>query len=491
MSPTLGFPPKPLAPGNDAQKKPVTASPVTSRVAAMSEKDMEIAALRQQVARLQAAEDLRSRASAPKPAQVSNIGGFMAPGVVFSSSALPQRGAQVCVPDHDVLSDGNNLNDVAYVVRNDVPTARSVGAPKFMDPVSGIGPSVVPLVANPPSSTPSGLPSVSPVGVVGGGYTSQPLPPGGASVYATSGHYVIPSAPSTMSVPGMPTHAPGRISSVTWPTFAGKLEEDARAFLFDFEIAASNSGIMFTDAPRLISALVGQCLKDAARTWFTCTVVGTSGFAAYLASTSWNAFRTVFEARWMTSLQMEHVRFQFDALRQTGSVSAFVDEFNKTSARLVGAYSTEQLIHLFISKLAPDVQQFVRAHAPYSLETAIRLALQFAAAATPTMPKSTHAISINSVDAQPSNQMTLSEEQAAQLFAFLSQAKPSPWPKGSSSSGPRRSGLPPRHLFKITQDEYERRLRDNACLTCGKPGHRSRQCQLRQKPSSGLNPPSA
>jgi len=107
------------------------------------------------------------------------------------------------------------------------------------------------------------------------------------------------------------------------------------------------------------------------------------------------------------------------------------------------------------------------------------------------MPKSTHAISINSVDAQPSNQMTLSEEQVAQLFAFLGHAKPAPWSKGSSSSSPRRSGLPPRHLFKISQEEYDRRLRDNACLTCGKPGHQSRQCQLRQKPAGSQNPQSA
>ena len=488
MSPTLGFPPKPLAPSDDARKKPVTASPVASRVAATSEKDMEIAALRQQVARLQAAEDLRSRSSAPKPTQSSNIGGLMAQGGI-SSGANPHRGAQVRVLDHDVVSDGSNLNDIADVVRNDVPTARSVGAPKFMDPVSGIGPSVVPLVAYPPSSTPSGLPPVSPVGVVGGGYTSQPLPPGGASVYATSGHYVIPSAPSTMSVPGMQSSPSIRVN-VTWPTFRGLIGEDARRFLAEFELAALASGVMGNDS-RMITIIASQSLKDGALTWFLSCVVGSSGLTSYLANTTWSTFQTAFASRWVSALQLDQARLRFESLRHTGSMEQFVGEFTSLTAQLPGAFSEGQLVFAFTAKLAPDAQQFVRLQQPTSMDAAVRLAYQYASATGFTPNKSAHTISINDTEVQPAIPTSFNADQVAQLFAFLGHAKPAPWSKGSSSSSPRRSGLPPRHLFKISQEEYDRRLRDNACLTCGKTGHQSRQCQLRPKPTGSQNAQSA
>ena len=71
--------------------------------------------------------------------------------------------------------------------------------------------------------------------------------------------------------------------------------------------------------------------------------------------------------------EVEEVRKQLRALRQTGRVVGYVQKFQELQHRLPGM-TDEEAFHAFLSGLQPHLQEHVGAHVQGDLEAAIAMA---------------------------------------------------------------------------------------------------------------------
>ena len=88
---------------------------------------------------------------------------------------------------------------------------------------------------------------------------------------------------------------------------------------------------------------------------------------------TWAQFRDAMVQRFEPVTEVEEVRKQLRALRQTGRVAGYVQKFQELQYRLPGM-TDEEAFHAFISGLQPHLQEHVGAHVQGDLEAAIAMA---------------------------------------------------------------------------------------------------------------------
>ena len=176
---------------------------------------------------------------------------------------------------------------------------------------------------------------------------------------------------------------PGALTQVKFPTppnFEGKGHEDIGAWLFKIRQYCELTGMAAGPAWVLYAA---QLLRGAAAEWWryreeTC-LPGTN-------LRNWEAFAAEITERFTTKNQNNSDRDRLYNLQHRGDVTGFNRRFSAAALR-VRTLSDEDLRHLYIRKLEPQLQRQVAVQFPNSLATAMHMAEEIEAASRTGKPR--------------------------------------------------------------------------------------------------------
>ena len=169
---------------------------------------------------------------------------------------------------------------------------------------------------------------------------------------------------------------------------------------------------------------------------------------------NWATLKEIMVERFQVFNHQVDVRDKYTALRQTGSVAKYINEFRALVVELA-VEPMENQIYQFLKGLQPNVQSSTRTLKPKSLLAAMDIADEADRAAY-------HAQQSGGKD------------------------KSSWWKnkgKGGSGDNNKQDGPTPMQLgaVQLSKDEKQSCLKKNLCFVCQKPGHLARDCKSRRK----------
>ena len=209
-----------------------------------------------------------------------------------------------------------------------------------------------------------------------------------------------------------------------------------------------------TEMPQhLVVDIAGSYLKDQALVWFN--QLGTQTFHM-----DWNYFKELIMERFADPTHEDNVLRKWDSLRQKGSVSDYIKEFNNVRATMPDRLKHEERdMHHFIKGLKLKTQTEVEIRCPQNLEQAMIMANKF-----------------DKVFSSKFNNLSIGTKFNSHNSRTFSQ-----FPNANGPTPMQLDAIPGNRNFKKlnTQDKSQR-IVNGTCFKCGQKGHYASKCLKEQ-----------
>jgi hypothetical protein len=285
-------------------------------------------------------------------------------------------------------------------------------------------------------------------------------------------------------------------ATVNWPKFS-KVGDDVDGFIIQAEICFELTGL--TDSAKKIAVVGSQCFSGDAQAWFVAETVR-AGSVEQALTANWDDFKLALKRHFQPHDQQELVRERLRLLRQDGSITKFVNEFNALNMTLRDTTDVDRRF-MFTSKLESGARSNVLLARPKSLAEAMAAALLYESAhsSTTSTVESSASAAVNNVSATVSGQTTCkSDEQLslnqitdvalnvarseiakfrggwqgnAKVSKYYSPQRPNFNPKASGGWSSKKPAL--------SFEDRERYMQQRLCFNCGMPNHRAAECRTR------------
>ena len=199
--------------------------------------------------------------------------------------------------------------------------------------------------------------------------------------------------------------------------------------------------------------IAGSYLKDQALVWFN--QLGTQTF-----DMDWNYFKELIMERFADPTHEDNVLRKWDSLRQKGSVSDYIKEFNNVRATMPDRLKHEERdMHHFIKGLKLKTQTEVEIRCPQNLEQAMIMANKF-----------------DKVFSSKFNNLSIGTKFNSHNSRTFSQ-----FPNANGPTPMQLDAVPGNRGFKKlnTQDKSQR-IVNGTCFKCGQKGHYASKCLKEQ-----------
>lgn len=299
--------------------------------------------------------------------------------------------------------------------------------------------------------------------------------------------------------------------------FCGKGDSpDVASWLFGMSIFFRASGTSMSDDPSQV-AYAASSLEGPAMQWWRSVDQAASRIGGKPAPSTWHEFAAALTQRFQAVNAERVARDKLLALRQDGSVSQFIAQFQQLLLYCPDLSPEEQL-HRFINGLKPQTMRELSMREPPDLEAAISMAERFSAIASrtpfqPTPQRQNSGARASTSSATPMDLGATQEEEgfdgadtsgasdaaeqlqhsiAALIRTSLGQGNSGrnrPQQTGASRGGGdsrAQGGRPAQQLLPLTPAQREDCRAKGICFACRLPGHMAFDCPGRPK---GRAPP--
>ena len=253
----------------------------------------------------------------------------------------------------------------------------------------------------------------------------------------------------------------------TVDTFSGRREEDLLSWIFQVEEQFSLYGL---EDETMQIRCAGQCLRGAARIWFTHTKVLDT-----IKELNWASFKEAMLAHFGPTDPVKLARDELAEVKQEKGVMEYSAQFRSICTRIT-AISKEEMLDRYVRGLKPRTRKEVEMKEPDTVEAAMRIAEKFDRITDRlfeqgrTSQASSHRATSNSYTSNRGNP---------------SYSRPTgPTPMDLNAMNEARRG-------PLTQEERDRRRAQGLCAYCGGNNHQVNECPLsiRNKAKNGLRRP--